>query len=257
MIPRNDIVDWSAEHPWPEFEQVEQDLLLSKAICEISNDPLLGEELALRGGTALHKLFMPMPLIYSEDLDYVRIKEGGIGEIMTRLTSLGEELGFSVKTRMGMFPKVLWRFTSENGIPSRLKIEINTYERKPICGFTYMDHEVESPYYRGNAHVRTFEVEELIATKIRALYQKSKGRDLYDIWLSLKILGADEAKIIDIFPAYEPENIRVDDIISNLEEKLSDKMFLGDVQKLIRDDAPEYDALSAGEFVIDKLISKI
>ena len=40
MIPKNVITAWGNEHPWPEPEQIEQDLLLSKAICEISNDPL-------------------------------------------------------------------------------------------------------------------------------------------------------------------------------------------------------------------------
>lgn len=155
MIPRNDIVGWGVDHPWPEFDQIEQDLLLSKAICEISNDNLLGDELALRGGTALHKLFMPNPFRYSEDLDYVRTKEGGIGEIMTRLTELGEDLGFSVKTRMGKFPKVLWRFNSESGLPAKIKIEINTYERSPVRGFNYIEHSVESPYYSGDTKVRT------------------------------------------------------------------------------------------------------
>ena len=55
MIPREDIVAWGVEHPWPEYDQIEQDLLLSQAICEIANDDLLGEELSLRGGTAFHQ----------------------------------------------------------------------------------------------------------------------------------------------------------------------------------------------------------
>lgn len=61
MIPRDSIVEWGVTHPWPEFDQIEQDLLLSKSIIEISNDDILGEELALRGGTAFHKLFLPKP----------------------------------------------------------------------------------------------------------------------------------------------------------------------------------------------------
>ena len=81
MRSREDIIAWGVEHPWPELDQIEQDLLLSQAICEISNDPLQGNELSLRGGTALHKLFMNNPFRYSEDLDYVRSTEGGIGDI--------------------------------------------------------------------------------------------------------------------------------------------------------------------------------
>ena len=61
MIRRSDIVQWGVAHPWQNENQVEQDLLLSRAMIEIANDPLLGGELVLRGGTAFHKLFLPEP----------------------------------------------------------------------------------------------------------------------------------------------------------------------------------------------------
>ena len=61
MINRDTITFWSIDHPWPEANQIEQDLLLSMAICEISNNEFLKDELVLRGGTAFHKLFMPTP----------------------------------------------------------------------------------------------------------------------------------------------------------------------------------------------------
>ena len=92
MIRRSDIVQWGVAHPWQNENQVEQDLLLSFAMVEIANDPLLGRELVLRGGTAFHKLFLPKPYRYSEDLDFVRTTGGGIGEVMKRLTSLGSDL---------------------------------------------------------------------------------------------------------------------------------------------------------------------
>jgi len=72
MLSDNIITAWATEHPWPTRTQVEQDLLLSRAICEISNHSYLGDELAFRGGTALHKLHTARPYRYSEDLDYVR-----------------------------------------------------------------------------------------------------------------------------------------------------------------------------------------
>mgnify|MGYP001101695672 CR=1 FL=1 len=57
MMRRSDITQWGVEHPWQNENQIEQDLLLSMAMVEIANDPLLGSELVLRGGTAFHKLF--------------------------------------------------------------------------------------------------------------------------------------------------------------------------------------------------------
>ena len=81
MLSVNDIAAWGRAHPWASADQIEQDLLLSRAICAIADDDYLGQELAFRGGTALHKLHLPAPLRYSEDLDYVRSTGGGIGQL--------------------------------------------------------------------------------------------------------------------------------------------------------------------------------
>ncbi|MFQ9742870.1 MAG: nucleotidyl transferase AbiEii/AbiGii toxin family protein, partial [Slackia sp.] len=106
MIPESIVTQWSVDHPWPSADQVEQDLLLTQAICEISSDELLRKELVLRGGTAFHKLYLAKPARYSEDLDFVRTSAGGIGDIMKRLTAMGKDLGFEVKTQMAAHPKV-------------------------------------------------------------------------------------------------------------------------------------------------------
>lgn len=245
MIPRDSIVEWGVTHPWPEFDQIEQDLLLSKSIIEISNDEILGDELALRGGTAFHKLFLPKPFRYSEDLDYVRTTEGGVGEIMTRLTELGTRLGFNVKTRFGKYPKVIWRFTSESGLPGKIKIEINTFERSPMYGFDYIEHDIQSSYYTSKTSVKTFKAPELVASKIRALYQRSKGRDLYDIWLALTEYKVEKDKVLKAFPLYKPDALTSEILIENVNEKLQDPQFLGDMKNLVRHDAPEYNPQEA------------
>ncbi|MDR0593071.1 MAG: nucleotidyl transferase AbiEii/AbiGii toxin family protein [Bifidobacteriaceae bacterium] len=77
MIPGNAITHWATAHAWSSLEQVEQDLVLSRAICLIAGHPYLRGELTFRGGTALHKLHLPRPRRYSEDLDYVRSTAGG------------------------------------------------------------------------------------------------------------------------------------------------------------------------------------
>src|SRR5713101_7987703 len=79
MIPRMNIIAWSAKAPWPEMRQVEQDLIISRALVELFADPALAQELRFRGGTALHKLHLPKPLRYSEDIDLVRTAAGPIG----------------------------------------------------------------------------------------------------------------------------------------------------------------------------------
>jgi predicted nucleotidyltransferase component of viral defense system len=54
VIPERHITSWQPNAPWLTVEQVEQDLLLSRLIVEIANDPYLGDELVFRGGTCLH-----------------------------------------------------------------------------------------------------------------------------------------------------------------------------------------------------------
>lgn len=73
MIPRAFITEWSATAPWPTDEQIKQDLIISRALCEIYRDKFLSERLAFRGGTALHKLFLNPAPRYSEDIDLVQI----------------------------------------------------------------------------------------------------------------------------------------------------------------------------------------
>ncbi len=162
MIPANAITAWGVQRPWPTPEQIEQDLLLSRAICAIAGDEYLGEELVFRGGTALHKLHLEQPFRYSEDLDYVRRTAGGIVPLTQALTLLGESLGFKVNTRISEHPKVFWRATAGSGVPLRIKIEVNTHERSPALPLLHHEHRVESSWWTGSAAVLTFQPAELV-----------------------------------------------------------------------------------------------
>ena len=62
MIPQSDIRAWGNSVPWINDEQIEQDLIISRSLIEIFSDPVLFDNLAFRGGTALHKLYLkPQP----------------------------------------------------------------------------------------------------------------------------------------------------------------------------------------------------
>ncbi len=257
MIPYNDITAWSVDHPWPTREQVEQDLLLSQALSVIANDDLLSEELTVRGGTAFHKLFLPSPRRYSEDLDYVRSSAGGIGPIMKRLTELGEKNGFNVRTRIGQFPKVFWHTTAQTGTPLKIKIEIDTFERSPALPFLFKHHDVDTRWLHISSDIRTFQPEELVATKLRALYQRSKGRDLYDIWLALEVLGLEPDRIIDAFAPYQPKGMTSKKAIANLNLKLEDASFQSDLSSLIASGMEPYNAAAAGSLVIKELLLRL
>lgn len=257
MIPDVAVTAWSVAHPWPTPAQVEQDLLLSRAICAIAGHPYLGNELVFRGGTALHKLHLERGWRYSEDLDYVRSTSGGIRELTGALTSIGTDLGFTVRTRVNLHPKVYWRTVSHDGAPLRIKIEINTHERSPALPVTLLTHQVRSPWWTGRADVRTFAREELVATKIRALYQRSKGRDLFDLWLALTELGLDPRAIVRAFEPYRPSGMTAVRAADNLRAKVGNADFRGDLDALLVAVPHGYTVDAAAHLVTSELLDRL
>lgn len=257
MIPATAITAWSAQRPWPTPEQVEQDLLLSRAICAIASDEYLGEELVFRGGTALHKLHLEQPFRYSEDLDYVRRTGGGIAPLTQALTNLGERLGFEVRTRVGEHPKVYWRTTAGSGVPLRIKIEVNTHERSPALPLLHHEHRVDSSWWTGSAAVQTFQPAELVATKIRALYQRSKGRDLFDLWLALDHLHLDPTEILAAFGPYRPAGMTAARARENLARKLDHRGFRTDLDPLVTAWPNGYDLDTAAQLIGSRLLDRL
>ena len=67
----------------------------------------------------------------------------------------------------------------------RLKVEINTREHVAMLGYAKRSFSVRSRWFERTAGIRTFELDELLATKLRALYQRKKGRDLFDLMVAL------------------------------------------------------------------------
>jgi len=65
----------------------------------------------------------------------------------------------------------------------RIKIEMNIAETNSFLPRTTVNHVVQTSWWSGEADISTFQPSELLATKLRALYQRSKGRDLFDLWL--------------------------------------------------------------------------
>ncbi len=257
MIPEAYVTAWGVARPWPTNEQVEQDLLLSRAMCEIARHPLLSDELVFRGGTALHKLHLAASLRYSEDLDYVRASASGIQPVTRALSDIGETLGFRVSTRVGMHPKVYWKTEAMSGSPLRIKVEVNTRERAPSLPIVRLRHDVDSAWWTGGADILTFQAEELVATKLRALFQRDKGRDLFDLWIALERLGLDPERIVGAFAPYRPTGYTAARAIANLREKLVRPTFRDDLRPLLVESPEGYDIDAAGELVITELLEKI
>ena len=192
MINRAAITQWNKIVPWNDNAQVEQDLIISRALVAIFSDGFLASQLAFRGGTALHKLYLSPQPRYSEDIDLVQITPGPIKPIMFRL---GEVLSFlpdRVTKQKRYNNTMLFRMESEVPpvVPLRLKIEINCFEHFNELGLVKIPFEMENSWFSGKCEITTYCLNELLGTKLRALYQRKKGRDLFDLYVALSQASA-------------------------------------------------------------------
>ena len=245
MIPKAYITEWQNKAPWQFDYQVEQDLIIERAIVEIFSDDFLREKLAFRGGTALHKLHLKPQVRYSEDIDLVQVDQENIGEILTRLRVALEFLGTPRFKKTIHNNTLTYKFETEIEpvITQKLKIEINTREHFSIQTLQKREHNVKSSWFTGSAEITTFSLEELLATKLRALYQRRKGRDLFDFWYAHSKANVNIKNIVPIFTEYlSRENLTVnaETLINSVDLKLTNSEFIGDISALINP-VVEYD----------------
>lgn len=248
MIPRQNIIAWSKHAPWAEQRQIEQDLIISRALVELFSDDFLKKELRFRGGTALNKLHFPKPLRYSEDIDLVRTTEGPIGPILDRTREILEPwLGRARYIPSPVAPKLIFRVDAEDGPPQiRLKVEINTYEREAFDGPAVKSFSVDNPWFSGKADIPTFTNEEVLATKVRALLQRDKGRDLIDLSHALQVFdGLDVKKTVGLTQRYLDLGgtpISRAQAEERMFGKLGNRNFLADVRPLLTaEEAEKFD----------------
>jgi predicted nucleotidyltransferase component of viral defense system len=190
MIPKAQVLEWAANTPWPEERQVEQDLIICRALVAIFSDGFLRPRLAFRGGTALNKLFFSGPYRYSEDIDLVQTTAEPIGPTIDALRKvLDTWLGRGAYQPKMHSPKMIYKVAANDGGVIRLKVEINTREHESYLDYAEKPFSVESEWFSGRADIRTFPIDEILSTKLRALLQRDKGRDVFDIGRALDDFG--------------------------------------------------------------------
>jgi len=113
LIPLAFIQQWTTHAPWPDLRQVEQDLIISRALCDLFKKDELRNRIAFRGGTAINKLIFRSPLRYSEGIDLVQDEsdaEAAFGRVWTDLVQ--------------RIPGEVWKFT-------RIAIESLRLSKRP------------------------------------------------------------------------------------------------------------------------------
>jgi len=262
LIPPAFVTEWREQAPWPSDEQVEQDLILTRVLVDLFGRPDLRQSLAFRGGTALAKLYLQPAHRYSEDIDLVQVRPEPIGPTLDAMREvLDPWLGTPSWQRSHARVKLNYRVGLGRDSASRrkVKLEINTREHEPVYGLKERTFSVESRWFTGSAQVTTYGLDELLATKLRALYQRKKGRDLFDLATTTKLAKVDPQRVVDAFVRYlEGEGRRVSrlEFETNLAGKLLDSDFLADVLSLVAD-GTAFDAADAADLVRETFISRI
>ena len=140
-----------------------------------------------------------------------------------------------------------------------MKIEINTREHFNVLGLIRHDFSVNNGWFSGSCKTTTYHLEELLGTKLRALYQRRKGRDLFDLWKALSTQNLHAENIIRCYREYirfvadNPPTQK--EYLQNMELKLQDDEFLGDIEMLLRP-KETYHPQEAWELVKRELIEK-
>lgn len=276
QLTKRDIQEHQQVVPWPNIRQVEQDLLLCRAMIALFNDGFLQSQVAMRGGTLLHKIHLAPASRYSEDIDLVIVgdhDEDPIKKAIRRV--LQDVLGrpkFSVwenvklAIRNAAMPSRVLRETyhvpsisDPGGKPMVIVVEVNATERIPYLEVEQLHFGLQLRGQQQHAMVSSFDLHEMLGTKMRALFQRRRGRDLFDLYWALTQTQVDTNKVIDAFTHYmKQENAKAgrDEFIGILNGHLKDQGFLTDMNPLLRTGIP-YEPLAAGQYVIEHLLMLI
>jgi predicted nucleotidyltransferase component of viral defense system len=276
-ITRQDILAHQAVVPWAAQYQIEQDLLLCRAMLSLFGDRFLRGQIAMRGGTLLHKVHLEPAARYSEDIDLVVVGDGPEEHIRRAIrralmdvlgppkTSVWNSLVLAI--RNSVKPSRVLRLTyAVRSIiePNRMLeivVEANVTERKPHrpvveipFGFPFRGEEVRT-------QVKGFDIHEMLGTKMRALFQRRRGRDLFDLYWALTKAQppVDPVGIIDSFEHYlqkEGSTAGREEFISLLGEHLKDRGFCTDMEPLLRHGI-DYDPHLAGDLVVSRLLNHL
>ena len=248
MIPRPALTQWRQQAPWQTDLQVEQDLLLSILAIRVAHHHYLGDRLAWRGGTCLHKLHLAAPWRYSEDLDYVLVDENpDHGRVADALRGVVADMGMGVHhsevtpTRVNVYADTE---ATVGGDRIRVKFEVNCADARPVLDPVHLPHSVTTRWRTQRADVLTFQAPELIGTKIRALAQRRKGRDLSDMWLARRELVIDDTDLAVAGHHYlNHEGIEPAHLRQQLAAHTTDRDFTHDLDLLTTDPYDGFDVV--------------
>ena len=200
--------------------------MLVRLIAEVAQHPVVGNSLALKGGTCLHKLWLPEPWRYSEDLDYDIRGDVSLDDVKNAIAEIGHRVGFSGHAaRMGRGEQPVHHTRLHgsfvDGAPMAIKIDVDPHAGEPALPHAHRPFTVDSSWFQSNVAVVCHEPAELLASKVAALYGRRRHRDFFDIWAAFKADIATPREIAGCFERYRPQGWTARLAAKNLEAKLA------------------------------------
>lgn len=126
--------------------------------------------------------------------------------------------------------------------------------------FTKIPFEVRSRWFIGSCEITSYQLDELCGTKLRALYQRKKGRDLFDLYKALQNPNLNPENVVRCYQEYmgfsDGESPSQGVFLINMEKKMQEEIFLKDTQAILHPSLI-YNPQEAYENVKSKLIEKI
>lgn len=195
MIARAALQQRAAEWGLTE-EVVEKDYVLGWLLSGIGSHPRLRDHWIFKGGTCLKKCFVET-YRFSEDLDFTVLEGGPLGPedllpvLYEMLDSVEQESGITLLSRP---PRVRVRpggrsaegrvyYLGPRGAPSEARVKLDlTYDEVVVeeTGRQAISHAYDDAL-PGDGSVRSYTFVEVFAEKLRALGQRTRPRDLYDV----------------------------------------------------------------------------
>ena len=255
MITGQELAAWREHAPWSSDLMVEQDFLLSKSVAAIFEDDFLRGQVAMRGGTVLHKGHLAPASRYSEDIDLVLTGDRPpkhIERALKRVLGFLGEPSESVVTTMQLAVRNLvakskivrttytYDPTSNDAALAHLKIEVNTSERENHFGLVPVSIIVPGePGGTRTTEVQSYDLNEMLGTKLRALLQREHGRDLFDLWWAYKVCSLSRAssklspelvgQAFRFYMRQEGSSFNAAEVKRELDRRMNSKKFLRDM----------------------------
>ncbi len=199
MIDRQEVMDFSREFGLS-ANVIEKDYVIGWILGGISNSPELGSDWVFKGGTCLKKCYFET-YRFSEDLDFTlrdpaHLNEQFLVDVFQMISEwIYEESGIEIPKgtiRFEVYENPRGGISSQGrigyrgpmqrrGDPARIKLDLTTDE---VLVLDPTLREVHHPYSdrpENGIHVHCYCFEEVFAEKVRALAERERPRDLYDV----------------------------------------------------------------------------